>query len=285
MVALAENPHAEAGLELDFTIQGMSCAACAARIEKALGRMDGVTEVAVSFPLRTAWVQVKEGAVSKEQLAEKVGTLGFTAKLNETAQTGLRRERAWLLTRLIASLLLTLPLLGAISLAITLESHGPILFRQRRVGRGGRLFTLFKFRSMRDGAEDLHQDMLAHSETTGPIFKMRRDPRVTQVGRLIRRLSLDELPQLWNVIRGDMSLVGPRPPMPAEVDEYAEWHRKRLDVSPGMTGLWQVSGRQELAYDDRVRLDLHYIENWSLWLDLAIIARTIPAVLSMRGAY
>jgi exopolysaccharide biosynthesis polyprenyl glycosylphosphotransferase len=177
------------------------------------------------------------------------------------------------------------PVLLLIAVAIRLDSAGPILFRQQRVGRDGRLFTCFKFRSMFDGADALHAQLRPMSETTGPIFKMRDDPRLTRVGRVLRRLSLDELPQLWNVFIGDMSLVGPRPPMPSEVLEYQAWHRRRLDVAPGLTGLWQVSGRSELTFDEMVMLDLFYAENWSLGLDLKILLRTVPTVLLGTGAY
>ncbi|MGB9775308.1 MAG: undecaprenyl-phosphate glucose phosphotransferase [Anaerolineae bacterium] len=182
-------------------------------------------------------------------------------------------------------LLLGAPLFGLIALAIRLDSPGPVIFRQTRVGLRGRLFEMYKFRSMHVGAEE-QQDMLADlNEADGPIFKIRDDPRLTRVGRILRRLSLDELPQLVNVLRGEMSLVGPRPPIPAEVEKYQEWHKKRLEAPPGMTGLWQVSGRSRLSFDEMVLLDIYYIENWSLWLDFKILMRTIPKVLLGEGAY
>ncbi|MBC7226699.1 MAG: sugar transferase [Thermoflexales bacterium] len=182
-------------------------------------------------------------------------------------------------------LLLCAPLFGLIALAIRLDSPGPVIFRQTRVGLRGRLFEMYKFRSMHVGAEE-QQDMLADlNEADGPIFKIRDDPRLTRVGRILRRLSLDELPQLVNVLRGEMSLVGPRPPIPAEVEKYQEWHKKRLEAPPGMTGLWQVSGRSRLSFDEMVLLDVYYIENWSLWLDFKILMRTIPKVLLGEGAY
>ncbi|RIL11073.1 hypothetical protein DCC79_06040 [bacterium] len=187
----------------------------------------------------------------------------------------------------LSSLLLAVhaPLLAAIAVAIKLDTPGPVLYRQPRVGRNGRVFTCFKFRSMREGADDARVALLAHNEATGPIFKMRQDPRITRVGRIIRRMSLDEMPQLWNVLRGDMSLVGPRPPMPCEVENYAEWHLRRLEIAPGLTGLWQVSGRSDLTFDEMVMLDLFYAENWSLGLDLKIMLRTVPTVLRGTGAY
>lgn len=177
------------------------------------------------------------------------------------------------------------PLILLIGIAIKLESPGPILFAQTRVGRGGRHFTFYKFRSMKVGADREIEKLSSFNEATGPIFKMRNDPRLTRVGKIIRRLSLDELPQFYNIFIGDMSLVGPRPPIPYEVEKYEDWHYKRLEVSPGLTGLWQVSGRSELTFDEMVLLDIWYIENWSLGLDLKIMLRTIPAVLLAKGAY
>lgn len=182
-------------------------------------------------------------------------------------------------------LVLCAPLFLFIALAIRLDSPGPVIFRQTRVGLRGRRLEMYKFRSMHVGAEE-RQDMLADlNEADGPIFKIRDDPRLTRVGRILRRLSLDELPQLVNVLGGEMSLVGPRPPVPAEVEKYQEWHKKRLEAPPGMTGLWQVSGRSRLSFDEMVLLDIYYIENWSLWLDFKILMRTIPKVLMGEGAY
>jgi exopolysaccharide biosynthesis polyprenyl glycosylphosphotransferase len=177
------------------------------------------------------------------------------------------------------------PLLALISLAIVIDSRGPIFFGQQRVGKDGRHFRMLKFRSMVTDADRRLAALREHNEVSGPMFKMRRDPRVTRVGRFIRRWSLDELPQLFNVLRGEMSLVGPRPPVPSEVSEYEEWQLGRLRAVPGLTGLWQVSGRSEVSFHDMVRLDLHYIRNWSLSLDIEILLRTIPAVLTSRGAY
>jgi exopolysaccharide biosynthesis polyprenyl glycosylphosphotransferase len=177
------------------------------------------------------------------------------------------------------------PLLALIALAIRLDSPGPIIFHQTRVGVAGKLFKIYKFRSMREGAEEELERLLELNEAEGCLFKIRDDPRMTRVGRFLRRISLDELPQLWNVLRGEMSLVGPRPPTPDEVANYQEWHKRRLDGRPGMTGLWQVSGRSLLSFDETVLLDVYYIENWSLWLDLKILLRTVPAVLLGNGAY
>ena len=185
-----------------------------------------------------------------------------------------------------AILFVTAPLIALIAVAIKLERpRGPVLFKQVRIGRGGRPFYFYKFRSMRPDAEDLKEQLLDLNEADGPIFKIRNDPRVTGVGRLLRRTSLDELPQVFNILRGDMSWVGPRPPVPSEVEAYTDWHRRRLEITPGLTGLWQVSGRSDLSFDEMVKLDLYYAENWSLFFDLKIILLTIPAVLSARGAY
>jgi exopolysaccharide biosynthesis polyprenyl glycosylphosphotransferase len=177
------------------------------------------------------------------------------------------------------------PLAMLIAVAIRLESPGPIIFRQTRVGKGGKLFEIYKFRSMRAGAEEEMESLRELDETDGITFKIRKDPRMTCIGRFLRRTSLDELPQFWNVLRGDMSVVGPRPNIPSEVAEYKEWHKQRLEVSPGLTGLWQVSGRSLLSFDETALLDIYYIENWSLWLDFRILLRTIPTVLSGEGAF
>jgi exopolysaccharide biosynthesis polyprenyl glycosylphosphotransferase len=177
------------------------------------------------------------------------------------------------------------PLMLAIAIAIKLDSSGPIFVEQIRVGRSGQNFKFFKFRSMHDRADLELVKLLDQNEVDGPIFKMKNDPRRTRVGRWIRRFSLDELPQMLNVLRGDMSLIGPRPPFPHEVESYQDWHRRRLEVSPGITGLWQVSGRSELPFDEMALLDIWYIENWSLGLDLKIMLRTIPTVVFGYGAY
>jgi exopolysaccharide biosynthesis polyprenyl glycosylphosphotransferase len=186
----------------------------------------------------------------------------------------------------LATLLLLLlsPLLLAIAIAIKLDSPGPVLFRQLRCGLHGRPFIFLKFRSMRVDAEALKKHLAPYNEMDGPAFKMTNDPRVTSLGRFLRRTSLDELPQLWNIIRGDMSIVGPRPAVLEEVRQYEPWQRRRLSMKPGLTCLWQVNGRNELTFDEWMRLDLEYIDNWSLWLDVKIAFKTIPAVLLGRGA-
>jgi len=175
--------------------------------------------------------------------------------------------------------------MALIALAIKLDSPGPILFRQVRVGKGGRHFILYKFRSMVDGAEQQQPVLQEVYGRSALLFKLRDDPRVTRVGRFLRRTSLDELPQFFNVLKGEMSVVGPRPPVPAEVAEYQDWHLQRLMVTPGLTGLWQVNGRSDLSFDEMVRLDLYYAEHWSPWLDIKLMLRTVPVVLTGRGAY
>jgi exopolysaccharide biosynthesis polyprenyl glycosylphosphotransferase len=188
---------------------------------------------------------------------------------------------------LLASALLVLlsPLLAVIALAVKVSSSGPILYRQTRVGLRGRPFTMLKFRTMRAGSDlDVAQLRQRH-QLDDVMFKLKDDPRVTRVGKVLRRFSLDELPQLFNVVRGDMSLVGPRPALPEEVAKYEDWHLDRLEVPPGITGLWQISGRADLSFDECVQLDLFYIDNWSLTYELFILGKTIPVLFSRRGAY
>jgi len=177
------------------------------------------------------------------------------------------------------------PLLILVAVAIRLDSRGPIIIAQQRVGRSGKFFPFFKFRSMRVGSEQRHSEIEEQLGEDQPMVKHKSDPRRTRVGRVIRKLSIDELPQLLNVLRGEMSLVGPRPALPHEVARYESWHHKRFDAAPGMTGLWQVSGRSDLNFDEMVMMDIYYIDNWSLTLDLKILLRTPGAVLLMRGAY
>jgi len=182
-------------------------------------------------------------------------------------------------------LVATLPLWLAIVIAVRLDSPGPAVFIQERVGLNGRLFRFYKFRSMFTDAEHRLAELESSNEVSGPVFKMRADPRVTRIGTLLRRTSLDELPQLLNVLKGDMSLVGPRPPLPREVEKYTPTDAVRLSVKPGLTCLWQISGRSTVSFDEWMALDRDYVHNMSFWLDLTILARTVRAVLSMRGAY
>jgi exopolysaccharide biosynthesis polyprenyl glycosylphosphotransferase len=182
-------------------------------------------------------------------------------------------------------LLLALPVLVVSAIAIKVTSSGPVLFRQQRVGRDGRPFGVLKLRTMVQDAEALLPDLMVHNESDGPLFKMKDDPRITSVGRVLRKLSIDELPQLWNVVRGDMSLVGPRPALPREVEGWNDELHERLRVRPGITGMWQVSGRSESGFTEYQRLDLFYVDNWSIVIDLGILVRTVPAVITGRGAH
>lgn len=223
-----------------------------------------------------------------------------------SGRTGLRRARflwkrtAWMavtggariLKRLIdivgaaAALILLSPLFAAVALAIKLTDGGPALYVQTRVGQWGREFPFPKFRSMRVNADSMKDQLLGQNQHgAGVTFKMKRDPRVTWIGRIIRKLSIDELPQLWCVLKGDMSLVGPRPPVPREVALYTLADRRRLDVIPGLTCIWQVSGRSDIAFPQQVALDVRYIESQSVWVDIQLLLKTIPAVLLGKGAY
>ncbi|NOZ19801.1 MAG: sugar transferase [Planctomycetes bacterium] len=194
-------------------------------------------------------------------------------------------KRVMDVTLSLALLILLSPFLALIGLLIKRTSEGPILFRQTRAGLNGREFTLYKFRSMHERAEEEMDRVAALKTSDGPSFKAKDDPRVTSIGRLLRRFSLDELPQLWNVLKGDMSIVGPRPVPMHEVERYERWQRRRLSMKPGMTCLWQVSGRSDLAFSQWMKLDLRYIDQWSLWLDLKVLLWTIPAVIRGRGSY
>ncbi len=182
-------------------------------------------------------------------------------------------------------ILLGLPVIALISAAIKLDSRGPVFYRDRRVGIGEREFPMLKFRTMVEGAEDAQHGLEEQNEASGALFKIRNDPRVTRVGRLLRALSIDETPQVLNVLRGEMSLVGPRPLPLRDYKMLEPWHRKRYLVLPGITGLWQISGRSNLSFDDLVRLDFYYLEHWSIWLDISILVKTPTAVFSRRGAY
>jgi exopolysaccharide biosynthesis polyprenyl glycosylphosphotransferase len=242
--------------------------------------------------LRWQDVEVRVSANLTDILASRltVQPVGYLLTLSlrpvrlNTAQVVAKRFFDLLVGSLLV--LLTTPIWLVTSTLIKTTSRGPILFRQERIGRAGRPFTIYKFRTMIRGAELLMPELMDKNEFEGGVlFKMRNDPRVTRVGGWLRRWSLDELPQLLNVLKGDMSLVGPRPPLPNEVAVYQDWHRDRLEVQPGITGLWQVGGRSELSFDDYVRLDLFYIENWSVIYDLFILGKTIPAVLFKKGAF
>jgi lipopolysaccharide/colanic/teichoic acid biosynthesis glycosyltransferase len=178
-----------------------------------------------------------------------------------------------------------IPIVPLIALMIKLDSPGPVFYRQDRIGRGGRPFRFYKFRSMYREADRRRTELESRNEQEGPVFKIKADPRITPVGQFLRRSSVDEIPQILNVLRGDMSIVGPRPPLPVEVARYQPWHRRRLDVKPGITCLWQIAGRSQIGFDEWMRLDMEYLRTRSLRTDLAIFLKTLPAVMARRGAY
>jgi exopolysaccharide biosynthesis polyprenyl glycosylphosphotransferase len=221
---------------------------------------------------------------AKVELEELDGMPLLSFATTPTSQIKLMAKRLLDVALSSLVLLLALPVVAWIALLIKATSSGGVLFRQTRCGLNGRIFTLYKFRTMVEGAEDRQLELLHLNEMNGPVFKLKSDPRVTALGRFLRRFSLDELPQLWNVLRGDMSLVGPRPPIPEEVARYQRWQRRRLAMKPGLTCLWQVSGRNQIDFDRWMQLDLEYIDSWSPMLDLKILLKTIPAVLSGKGA-
>ena len=227
---------------------------------------------------RAARTLIALPVVGDEPVLEEVAT----PVAHRRGTDALARKRAFDLVVGGTALVLLSPLLGAVALLIRVVDGGPILFRQTRIGQSGRPFQLIKFRTMERGAEDRLEELMPRNEIRGPAFKVTDDPRLTRTGGVLRAASLDELPQLWNVLRDDMSLVGPRPPLPREVDAYDPWHRRRLAVKPGITGLWQVRAREGQDFDQRVELDLEYIERRSMRFDLEILVRTIPAMFKGR---
>ena len=224
------------------------------------------------------------GGIGQMALTRMEGVPAITFSTVPSDALSLAFKRAFDVLVSAVVLLLLSPLLAGVAIAIKLDSPGPVLFRQRRVGLNGREFPLLKFRSMRQDAEALLAALRARNEMSGPVFKMTDDPRVTRVGRFIRRASLDEFPQFWNVLRGEMRVVGPRPPLPAEVLQYERWQRRRLSVKPGITCTWQISGRNDIDFERWMELDLEYIDHWSLARDVQICMKTIPAVLLARGS-
>jgi exopolysaccharide biosynthesis polyprenyl glycosylphosphotransferase len=235
--------------------------------------------VAVKICLKLFSARIAKTSV--EEL-EGVPMLSFTSTPHDYLALFLKRSFDIVVSAVV--LLAFLPVLLLVSIAIKLDSPGPIFFPQRRIGLNGREFTLYKFRSMCLDAEHRLPDIVEYNEMGGPVFKMLRDPRVTRVGRWLRRTSLDEFPQFWNVLRGEMSIVGPRPPIRSEVARYERWQRRRLSVRPGITCTWQVSGRNDIDFEQWMALDLEYIDTWSFWRDLHIVMRTIPAVILGKGA-
>ncbi|MEM1176799.1 MAG: sugar transferase [Acidobacteriota bacterium] len=236
---------------------------------------------------------------TEEQLRAAAEFLDLQSQANRLLRRVHAKQLAWRVTLasayglkramdLIVGLLLLgagAPFLALVALIVKLDSPGPILVGQRRVGKKGVTFTMWKFRSMHINAEQLLDGLQDDNEAGGVIFKMKRDPRITRVGRWLRKLSIDELPQLWNVVRGEMSLVGPRPAIQKEVDQYSSTDRRRLDIKPGLTCFWQVGGRSDVPFKEQVQLDIAYVESQSLALDLKLLLQTIPAVILGRGAY
>src|SRR5262245_47674990 len=243
------------------------------------------SRVAIETPARAAAWRALAGPVRSGVSGGYAAAPSAVAPVERDGFYRRSGKRALDLIGAAIALVLSAPVMLLAALAIKIETHGPVLYRSTRVGRGGKPFTFYKLRSMVNGA-DRHRHHLSHlNECDGPVFKISRDPRVTVVGRFLRTTSLDELPQLWNVLRGAMSLVGPRPPIPDEVSHYQPWQMRRLDVRPGLTCLWQISGRSRIGFEEWMRLDLEYIRRLSFRLDLRILLRTIPAVISREGAY
>ena len=238
-------------------------------------------EVGVRFSVLADWFRPSIARTSIRSLGE-LPVLTFSTTPSQFGQLIVKA----VLDKVVAALALIVaaPLISGVALAIKLTSKGPVMFHQVRSGMNGRLFRMYKFRTMVQNAEALREGLADRNEMSGPVFKIKHDPRVTRLGRWLRRTSLDELPQLFNVLLGDMSLVGPRPPIPAEVENYERWQRRRLSMKPGLTCFWQIAGRNEVGFDDWMRLDLKYIDHWSLKLDIIIILKTIPVVLLGRGA-
>jgi exopolysaccharide biosynthesis polyprenyl glycosylphosphotransferase len=257
----------------------------------AASAVDADDMKSIARAVRLADVEVRITATLPEVLASRLTVQplgGLTAlSLQPVRLSGAQVIAKFTFDILLSGCLLLVlsPVLLAIAIAVKVTSPGPVLYRQVRIGLRGRPFTMLKFRTMRSGADRDVDTLRAEHRVHDVMFKMKDDPRVTRVGRFLRRFSLDELPQLFNVIRGDMSLVGPRPALPEEVAKYEDWHLDRLEVPPGITGLWQISGRADLSFDECVQLDLFYIENWSLTYELFILGKTIPVLLSQRGAY
>lgn len=247
-----------------------------------LSIIDSCREYGVDFKLVPDLFEMRFNEVRMDALngvpligVKDVALRGFNLLVKRALDTALA---------LAALVIAGLPML-VIAAFIKITSPGPVFFKQRRVGKDGAEFVCYKFRTMHQDAEERKAELLELNEADGPLFKIRNDPRRTSIGKALRNTSLDELPQVLNILRGEMSWVGPRPPTPEEVATYSSWHLKRLDVTPGLTGLWQVSGRSDLSFDDMVKLDLYYAENWSLAVDIQIIMKTIPAVLKREGAY
>jgi exopolysaccharide biosynthesis polyprenyl glycosylphosphotransferase len=262
---------------VDEVFFGTKAAAHAGAIQAALRTCE---QLGVPFALPACGYRLDRARPRSRGVRD--GYVHFSTVRHVPVQYALKR--AFDIALSCTMLVLLFPLLVVVAVAVKLDSRGPVLFRQQRVGLRGRPFAMLKFRSMIVDAEAQQAALLAQNELSGPVFKVTRDPRVTRVGRFIRRYSIDELPQLVNVLRGDMSVVGPRPPLPSEVARYEAWQRRRLSVRPGITCGWQVSGRNAIGFEEWMLLDLQYIDNWRFRHDLALVLKTVPAVLGANGA-
>ncbi|MFN7965648.1 MAG: sugar transferase [Acidobacteriota bacterium] len=250
----------------------------ASRYDKIIWKLE---EVGTTVHLRGDAIGV---LLSRTFVGDFEGMPILTLKSTPADPMALALKRILDFAAALAGLLLLSPVFLFTALAVKLSSSGPVFYHQERVGLSGRRFKMHKFRSMMSDADKRLHEVMAQNEMTGPVFKMTNDPRITKVGRWIRKFSVDELPQLWNVLVGEMSLVGPRPPLPKEVELYERWQRRRLSMKPGITCLWQVSGRNDIDFETWMKLDMEYIDNWSLILDLKILFKTIPVVLLAKGA-
>lgn len=250
----------------------------ASRYDKVIWKLE---EVGTTVHLRGDAIGV---LLSRTFVGDFEGMPILTLKSTPADPMALALKRILDFSAALFGLLLLSPVFLFTAIAVKLSGKGPVFYHQERVGLSGRLFKMHKFRSMSSDADKRLHEVMAHNEMTGPVFKMSNDPRITTVGRWIRKFSVDELPQLWNVLVGEMSLVGPRPPLPKEVELYERWQRRRLSMKPGITCLWQVSGRNDIDFETWMKLDMEYIDNWSLILDLKILFKTVPVVLMAKGA-
>lgn len=268
------NPAAEPIDEIVFAVT-----------RKKLDEMKQIFLMCEELGVRTrVAMNIFQNRVARMEIEEIEGIPFLTFTTTPSNETQLAFKRLLDVAISMSLLALAFPLIVIAAVAIKLTSPGAVFFKQQRMGLNGRVFMLYKFRTMIEDAHERRGEVSHLNQMNGPVFKAKDDPRITIVGRWLRKFSLDELPQLWNVLKGDMSLVGPRPPIPEEVASYHRWHRRRLSMKPGLTCLWQVSGRNNIDFDRWMQLDLQYIDNWSPTLDLKILLRTIPAVLSGRGA-
>lgn len=288
---------------LDDMKQGSNILGSINEMESIINRYN-INEIIITIPSERARINNTIGNIRKYDITIKIipelyDILFTTVRFHqneifpyfELLGTPLNRGFNYLIKRTIdvslslLGLLITLPIFIISAVVIKLDSKGPVFFKQKRVGKHGAPFNMYKFRSMVVNAEELKSKLQNRNEADGPAFKIRNDPRVTKFGKFIRKYSIDELPQLINVLKGEMSLIGPRPPLPSEVEKYDDYQWRRLSITPGITGLWQVSGRSDLNFNDWVGLDIFYIENWSVSMDIKIFLRTIPVVLVGKGAY